>query len=417
MFFRGNRADAHRGSADAHLAGTVTGWDPYTLITTAGPAFTTASVTPVAGATVGIELVSAGFGGVTGGSATGTGVEWLTLPLAADVTISGAITGNLWAHETDMNANCAANFVVDKLNGATGAITQIVKSARTTEVALTTSAVNNFTATPASGVACSRGDRLRARVFFDDAGTMGAVGVAVFSFDGQTGGATGDSFLSFSETFTFDTAPAGTQLFLTDTASDVNPGAPVEKVAWTSRGAGSVNAITNTAAGQTTGIQTTNTAGGTAIEWFTRQLSAVSLGGICQFNVRALESNTSANASLRCEVAVTDSDGTSPTVIGSICIAAQGALTTSDAAYIAAVGVDDTAVTDAQRLRFRVYLDDTAIATLATGQTVTVTYGAGSAAVAGDTYVTLPASVTEFVVTQSMPPVPPFRQTSNLYSR
>ena len=64
--------------------------------------------------TNGIEYVP---GGISGPPA-----EWITMPLDADVTISGTITLNLWAKETATQANAAINAVIDKIDGATGTI-------------------------------------------------------------------------------------------------------------------------------------------------------------------------------------------------------------------------------------------------------------------------------------------------------
>ena len=74
---------------------------------------------------------------------------------------------------TAMSDNMAVNAAIYKVDGVTQAVTQIAKSARVTELAVTTSAVNNFTVTPTS-TAFKRGDRIWVRIFFDDAGTMAA---------------------------------------------------------------------------------------------------------------------------------------------------------------------------------------------------------------------------------------------------
>jgi hypothetical protein len=104
-----------------------------------------------------------------------------------------------------MNDNTAINFVVDKIDGATGAVTQIAKSGRTLELAVTTAAVNNFTVTPTS-TACKRGDRLRVRPFIDDAAASMIVGTSTFSYNGPTALAAGDSFVTFTEDLTFEDA-------------------------------------------------------------------------------------------------------------------------------------------------------------------------------------------------------------------
>src|SRR5206468_4012210 len=101
-----------------------------------------------------------------------------------------------------------------------------------------------------------------------------------------------------------------------------------------------------------------------AIEWYSKQLAAFTLAGMAQFNLRAKESNTSAETSLKAEVAVVNSDGSAQTVWGSWCIEAvqnnnYGELGTSEAAVTAWVSGDALAVNDGQRIRFRVYADDT----------------------------------------------------------
>ena len=108
-------------------------------------------------------------------------------------------------------------------------------------------------------------------------------------------------------------AGATTTLYLTDTASAVST-ASVDREAWTSRGAGVQTDVTNTTAGWTAPIQMTDTAGGTVVDWFTKPLQAVTLGGLAVANLRALESNALANASPRCQVARVDNDGTNATV-------------------------------------------------------------------------------------------------------
>jgi hypothetical protein len=547
LYFTNVAATTHRGNNDAKLAGATSWWQPFALSEARGASATTATVASIAGTTVGIEFVS---GAVA--------LEWLSEPLSADFTISGTITGNLWGFESTMNDNTAINFVVDKIDGATGAITQIAKSARVTELG-TSNGANNFTVTPTS-TACKRGDRIRIRPFIDDAGAAMIIGTTTFSYNGPTAAAAGDSYVQFTENLTFEVDPGiavlsqpssavtetfgqttgvavpatqiaqpfvapGTLLtriavtlsdnsasdnlivevqtdaagspsgtvagtvatvpgsaiglgntpfvwtvsisltqaatywlvmrrsgalsdiayyqvsagssaaglgplgrytgtswssfgstmmvnlsftgapvtasiyYLTDTAETINPGAATEKKALTTRGSGSVNAVTNTAAGPTAGIQATASAGGTAVEWYTPALEAVTFGGKAKINIRALESSAAANASLKAEIAVVAGDGTGATVWGVANVESDttlgGELGTADAAKVAWVAGDDVAITAGQRLRFRIYVDDPAIGPLVTGNTVTVSYNGTSAAAAGDTYVILPVTVVE----------------------
>src|SRR5262249_8987576 len=154
----------------AKLDGSASGWLVQgDLSTSAGSSLQSSTTSTVTGPTSGVELVGAGS----------IPLEWISTPVSADVTISGAITGNIWASENNMSANVAINFVVDVIRATDNSIVNIVTSARTVEVAVTTRAVNNFTATPGAGVTVNRGDRLRVRIFGDDAGTMGSG----FTFD------------------------------------------------------------------------------------------------------------------------------------------------------------------------------------------------------------------------------------------
>jgi hypothetical protein len=397
LFLLNTDADCHLGANNQTFTGAAVAWEPRALGTARGSGVvasfaTQTSTGPTAGN--GIKLVNTNRFG-----------EWISPPVSADVTISGTITANIWAAESSNSANVAINVAVDviRANDMSGTessnlIVRIATSARTTEVALTTRAVNNFTATPTSTVV-NRGDRIRVRVFGDDAGTMATGFTFNIGYGGTTAAADGDTYVSFTETFSFESAPAGSQIFLTDTASDVAT-ASVDREAWTSRGAGVQTDVTNTTTGWTVPLQVTDTAGGTVVDWFTKQLTAFTLGGKAVANIRA-SCSAATTASLRLEIARVASDGTSPTIWSSVCIATSsldfGALTTSEVARTANLSGDDLAISDGQRLRFRIYLEDLSAGIMAPSQTVTTYYAGTSAAASGDTYITLPQSVTEFV--------------------
>lgn len=394
LYFRNTNGSQHFGhGADSFTAGQQP-WDPRLLSTTKGSAATSVSTNTVTGLTTGIEVI--------GGSSSLR--EWITEPLAADVTISGSITWNLWAAESNMSANVAINGQIEVIDGATGAITLIDKTARTTEVAITTPAVNNFSETPAAGVACKRGDRIRVKIFGDDAGTMASGFTFAFSFDGPTNGANGDSFLTLTENLTFESEPAGSQVFLTDTASDVAT-ASVDREAWTSRGAGVQTDVTNSANGWTSGIQVTDTAGGSVVDWFTKQLAAMTLGGAVRCNIRCAGSSGSLNGAIRAQIARVDSDGSNPTIWASGC----GPVTTeelpaSETAISFLIAGDDLAISDGQRLRIRLLVDDASVVgPLVTGFTVTTWYAGTSGGASGDTYLTFSDTLTEFVQQDRVP--------------
>lgn len=547
LYFHERPPDTHRSANTARLDGTSTGWTPRGLgVFSPNEGSMGITTNTVAGPTNGVECAGGGT----------TSAEWLSPPLSADVTISGAITANLYAFENNMSANVAINFVVDKVSATDGTVTQIVKSARTTELG-TSSSLQSFSATPGAGVSVNRGDRLRVRVFGDDSTSSMASG---FTFTFSYGNNIAPSSIQFTETFDFEPFPvwfpnresgavdwgtttiersamrfrapfdglpsavyiyvdtvngtpadnirmeiqsdsAGvpsetvicsaetgtyanatwsgltswsgtdltkgttywlvwtrsgslsatnywstnnaettsglynasttfyqsgawqtpldttrmvkmlpptsstTQIFLTNTASDVAT-ASNDKEAWTSRGAGVTAPTTNTSAGWTSGIQMTDAAGGTVIDWFTKKLAAVTLGGLVFVNVWGTNTGTG-NFSMRIEVARVDSDGTNPTVWASWCIepyltgTASGKLPTGTDVLVdnrrAYISGDDLTISDQQRLRIRLYLDDTADAAMPASSTGTVRYAGTAFNTNSDFFLIFPASLSEYV--------------------
>lgn len=411
-------AGIHFGAEETKLAGGGDGWGSTPLLhTTRGTSATQAVGSTVAGPTAGIELNN------------NEGYQWISPPLSADVTISGTITINLWAFESNMSANVAINAHIDRVR-PDGTRTTIATSTRTTELAISTSAVNNFTVTPTS-TAFLKGDRIRVVVFGDDAGTMGGGFSFTLDFAGTTAAAVGDSWVEFTETFTFNiTAPAGTQLFLTDVAGPA-VGANIEKEMWTARGDGVNSIVTNTSAGWVTpGIQWTDSGGGTAVEWYSKPLAAFTLSGLVRVNMRAAASNTF-TCGIRVEIAVVDGNGANPVIWSTWCLqdkaspagangtgvaAADHSLQTSEAAIRAWLAGNDLAVSDGQRLRLRVYVDDSSSSPMITGRTATLWYDGTSGGASGDSWIQLSQSVTEFVAaTKSLPA--PNRQPRQLAFR
>jgi hypothetical protein len=381
----------HRADQTAMLNGTTSFWGPLSLSITRFGAAASLTVTTVAGPTNGLEIMK---GTVP--------AEWISSALSADFTISGTITLNLWASELAAANNASINAVIEKINGATGALTQIAKTARTTELG-TSLAAANFTVAPTS-TACKRGDRLRIRVYADDAASsMGSAGTVTFSAGSPAGGSQGDSWVQFTENLTFEpNSAAGSKYYLIDDAESINPGAATEKKATTARGATLVTSVTNTATGPTAGIQATDSAGGTALEWYTPPLEAVTIGGVASVSVRASESNAAANASLVADIAVVAGNGTGAVVWAkgardaASTNGASGEIGTTDGSNTITLSGADTALTAGQRLRFRLFVDDCASAALVSGHTVSIPYS-GPSGVAGNSAVTLPVAVTEQV--------------------
>lgn len=397
LFFILTDSTIHRGSNDSpdldytnRPAGR--GWQTAKMSTSRGSGNSTADAATVTGPTTGIPMD------------TVTSMEWMSDPIDQDVTISGTVTINLWAHEGNMNANVAINVAIYRVNCQTLAKTLILKTARTTEVAVTTSAVNNFTATPTS-TALNKGDRLLFVVFGDDStSNMGSGFSFNFNYNGTTGGATGDSYVSFTETFGFITAtPSGTTLYMTDTDSDVSVGT-VEKEMWTSRGGGVVGPLahdTSTAGWLGSPLQFLS--GGTAIEWYSRRLTAFTLSGLVTINLRGgrlFGGSGTGEGNFRVQIARVDADGTNAQVWAEACFPISSPISTGEFAINGPViAGDDLAFTDGQRLRVRFYGGDGNIMPYdnSGGSTMRMWYAGTSGGASGDTFITLTQSVSEFV--------------------
>lgn len=186
-------------------------------------------------------------------------------------------------------------------------------------------------------------------------------------------------------------------LYLTDTVSTIDPnGATFDtKEAWTSRGGSTVFTSTNTAAGPTSPLQRRVNAGTTNfLEWFSKPLQAFTLSGLAFCNIRCGTSGAgAANASAAVEIAVCASDGTSPTVWG---YAVDGTETLTTATYSFYVAGDDVAITNGQRLRIRLFIDDAPGVAMAAGQSSGLSHNGPTAGIDGDTYIVVPQTVTAF---------------------
>lgn len=190
-----------------------------------------------------------------------------------------------------------------------------------------------------------------------------------------------------------------TTIHLTDTASTVSTAA-VDREAWTSRGSGVADDVTNTSAGPVSPIQTTDTAGGTVVDWWTKQLQACTLGGVVEVRIQGKVSSTSTYAVPRVEIAVCNSDGSSPTVWGASNHPWE--FSTTEVSRTWPVSGDDVSISAGQRLRIRLYLDDgpsvdgNSTTSMVTGRTVTLYYNGTADNSTGDSRLTFPISLSEY---------------------
>lgn len=162
---------------------------------TPGSAMTT-SVTNTAASGTNIQITA---------TAGGSTIKWLTRPLAANVTISGTATCNIWGLESNNQANASLRCRYFKYSGGSEGA-QIFIAQASSE--LTTSATaKSMSATPTS-TAFSAGDRIAIYVYLENCsatsgcptGTMGGSRTVTVDYDAGTGGADGDSWMQITET-------------------------------------------------------------------------------------------------------------------------------------------------------------------------------------------------------------------------
>lgn len=312
---------------------------------------------------------------------------------------------NIWAYQSVATADSAINGILERVDSTGAVVSVIAQSSNTIELG-TSAAVYQIGVTPTPTL-LNKGDRLRFRPYFADAPVMG-LGNGIVRAGGTTPGAVADTWIKFTETITFQTTePSGTALYLTS-AFGPSVGADEEREMWTSRGASATTAVVNTTTGPvySSPVRWTDTAGGTAIEWYSRPVQAFTLSGLVCVNMRAMESSGTADAALRAEIAITDSDGSNPVVWGAASVRTASTLTgaysivgelnTSDGLVKGWVAGPDTNVTSGQRIRLRLYVVDSRDV-MASGFTATLSYDGPTVSAAGDSWIQLPQSVLEAI--------------------
>lgn len=207
-------------------------------------------------------------------------------------------------------------------------------------------------------------------------------------------------------------ATVTTTFHLTDTASDINPGAEAERLASLSYGATPVTGdATSTVTGPTAGIQANVKGAATPVTWFTNPLNAVTIAGTISINLWMDESTGGANVGAQLKVEWYDGAGT--TLNGTVLNSEQGSELAVGGLVVVTWTASPTssALAAGDRLKITVLGND-AGGTMATGLTFRVGYGAdiSNAGFSGDTWVGFTETITEYVAPAFVPyrnPMPP----------
>lgn len=389
----------HRSGFTADLQGSGTGWRPWDT-ESAGDSAVVRTTNTAAGPTNGVDARN---------NASGSPMEWLTPYIEEPVTISGTITFNIWAAESVAAANTAINVLIETVGPVNQLGTQIIKTARTVELSTTRVAVN-FTGTPTSTV-INKGDRLRIRIFGDDStANMGSGNTFNVGFGSPTASVDGDSWVQFTEDFSFH--PWGCAdlggLWLSDTPSDVATASTQDRKATIGRaGSGTSSFAPNTpsqAGWHPVGSPITLLYDvGLLLEWFSPPLQGFILSGLCQAELWMHQNAVATQASVACEIARVNQDGSGATVWGrgfkdtlGQGPGALGELAITPTIAVCFVSGPDMTFTDGQRIRIRVQTKDLADAPMAAGGTITINYGNGeNVGAQGDSFVLFEVALTE----------------------
>jgi len=173
---------------------------------TQGVAKVTAVTSSIAGTVSSQYFPSGTAGHLVTKTAGGARTIWITDPLASGVTISGTITPNLWGLESAAQCNCGARYQVLRWNVATGGISSslgISADGGLSEWGTSAAVRTAPTLAPAS-TAFDAGDRIVIVIYNDDGNgvTQATNRNWTLDYDAATG-VDGDTYLSFTESFSF----------------------------------------------------------------------------------------------------------------------------------------------------------------------------------------------------------------------
>lgn len=135
-------------------------------------------------------------------TAGGQALSWFSEPLTNAVTISGTITPNIRCRESANAVNAGIALLIERTSNAGTVQSTVSARAVIGAEAGTAEAARTAARTPTS-TAFSAGDRIKLTLSVINVGTMGA-GTFNTYHDGPAAGASGDSYVTFTEDFVTD---------------------------------------------------------------------------------------------------------------------------------------------------------------------------------------------------------------------
>lgn len=137
-------------------------------------------------------------------TAGGASLAWISEPVNNQQNVStSTVTFNIWALESNMNANAGARARLFRWSANDETETLIVGPADDGVEFGTAITAMNWTANPAANTVLLKGDRIIVRFYITNIGTMASGHTCTMGFDGPTAGANGDSYVVLTDNLTF----------------------------------------------------------------------------------------------------------------------------------------------------------------------------------------------------------------------
>ena len=136
-------------------------------------------------------------------TAGGAVLAWISEPVDSTQSVTAStVTFNIWALESNMNANAGGRARLFRWSANNETETLIAGPANDGVEFGTTIGAFNWTTT-ATATTLLKGDRIVARFYITNIGTMATGFTCTLGFNGPTAGANGDSYVVLTDNLTF----------------------------------------------------------------------------------------------------------------------------------------------------------------------------------------------------------------------
>lgn len=131
-------------------------------------------------------------------------LAWISEPVSNTQSVTAStVTFNIWAIESNMNANAGGRARLYRWSANNATETLIAGPADDGVEFATTVGAMNWTTT-ATATTLLKGDRIVVRYYITGVGTMAATYTCTMGYNGTTAGANGDSYVTLTDNLVFE---------------------------------------------------------------------------------------------------------------------------------------------------------------------------------------------------------------------